>query len=90
MRKSVSRKLKIIPKVHALIVPDIVIKDTIEVDIVIVDTEETNALIGDITETGALLCRNCVTSLQTKHLDWILDTYLILSLHCILVAEQLY
>ena len=44
-------KLQIIPPVDCLILPDTVIKDTMETDIVIVDTEETNALIRDIMET---------------------------------------
>jgi hypothetical protein len=43
-----------------MILPDIVIKDTMESDIVIVDTEETNALIRDIME-------KVVLAEETKH-----------------------
>ena len=53
--KSMLGKLKIISRVHGLILSDTLIKDTIETDIVIADTEETNALIGDITETSTLV-----------------------------------
>ena len=79
------QKLQIIPPVDGLILPDTMIKDTMEKDIVIADTEETNALIWDIMETDIL-------AEDARHEVFNMFTYIRnkISLHCYYQQQSLW